>query len=77
MEIIFMSENRAHTGGKMLLSSVTENSWKFGFIIWPVRPRARFHFKTIEKIPVWGPCAMARAGPEKAIRPCQDRVRPC
>ena len=22
------------------------------FIIWPVRPRARFHCKTIEKIPV-------------------------
>ena len=40
------------------------------FIIWPIRPRARFHCKTIEKIPVWGPYAMARAGPEKAVRPC-------
>ena len=46
------------------------------FIIWPVRPRARFHCKTIDKIPVWGPYAMARAGPEKAVRTCQDRVRP-
>ena len=34
------------------------------FIIWPVRPRARFHCKAIEKIPVWGPYTMARAGPE-------------
>ena len=48
-------------------SQVTHNSF---FIIWPVRPRARFHCKTIEKIPVWGPYVMARAGPEKAVRPC-------
>ena len=40
------------------------------FIIWPVRPRARFHCETIEKIPVWGPYVMARAGPEKAVRTC-------
>ena len=46
------------------------------FIIWPVRPRARFHCKTIDKIPVWGPYAMTRAGPEKAVRTCQDHVRP-
>ena len=46
------------------------------FIIWPVRPRARFHCKTIDKIPVWEPYAMARAGPEKAVRTCQDHVRP-
>ena len=32
MEIIFMSENWVDTGDKMLLSSVTEKSWKFGFI---------------------------------------------
>ena len=29
----------------------------------------------IEKIPVQGPYAMARAGPEKAVRPCQDHVQ--
>ena len=46
------------------------------FIIWPLRPRARFHCKTIDKIPVWGPYAMARAGPEKAVWTCQDHVRP-
>ena len=39
-------------------------------IIWPVRPRARFQCKSIEKIPVWGPYVMARAGPEKAVRTC-------
>ena len=38
------------------------------FIIWPVRPRARFHFKAFEKIPVRGPYAMAGAGPEKSLR---------
>ena len=27
------------------------------------------HFKRIEKIPVWGPYAIALAGPEKAVRP--------
>ena len=32
MEIIFMSENWAGTGDKMLLSSVTEKSWQFRFI---------------------------------------------
>ena len=38
-------------------------------IICPVRPLARFHCKTIEKIPVWRPYALAQAGPEKAVRP--------
>ena len=39
-------------------------------IIWPVRPRKRFHCKSIEKIPIWGPYVMVQAGPEKAIRTC-------
>ena len=45
-------------------------------VIWPVRPRTHFHCKGIKKIPVWGPYVMARARPEKAVRPCSDRVRP-
>ena len=39
-------------------------------IIWPVRPSAPFHCKTIDKIPIWGLYAIAWTWPEKAVRPC-------
>ena len=41
-------------------------------IICPVRPSARFHCKTIGKMPVWGLYALVQAGPEKAVRPCLE-----
>ena len=41
------------------------------FIKWHVRPGARFYCKTVEKITVWGPYAMGRAGTEKAVGPAR------
>ena len=41
------------------------------FIKWDVRPGARFYCKTVEKILVWGPYAMAQAAPEKAVGPAR------
>ena len=41
------------------------------FIIWHVRPGARFYCKTVENIPVWGPYAIVRAGTEKAVGPAR------
>ena len=46
------------------------------FIIWLVRPCERFLYKTIDESPVWGSYAFARAGPEKAVRPSYNGVRP-
>ena len=39
-------------------------------------PRARFVFQSIYKIPACWPCALARVGAVKALRPYYKRVRP-
>ena len=41
----------------------------------PYGPASAF-FATIDKSPIWGPYAFARAGPEKAVRPYYKSVRP-
>ena len=41
-------------------------------IIWPIRPGAGFHCKTIGKIPVRGPYALALAGRKNPYGPTRN-----